>query len=289
MKKVLCLLLVLIIVLSLTPSLAYAHTSAADHWKELRLVLFGDEGYLVGKPENIRNKVYILQYASQVCIDQFGKDSCKASFIRLQQLGVTRLPKSIDDITLYPLSNNHREYTHLGWDYDYSMYCDERNKNWTDTWEKRQILFLSAVEKVFNFNGLPDLYDGVIGGYTEECKAFTKLLYYVHLLGDHLEYSASSYEKGKDQVIPLGATRGDSLIGEILEVLPVLFPNQDYSQLERDLMKINTDVCSILNKPDELKTDFSPYHKCAEEVLNTLVEHIPGLLQKEDYFTKAFM
>ena len=168
MKKVITLLLALIIVLSSALVPAYAHDSADEHWAELKLVLFGDKGYLAGKDQNVKDNVYRLLYASQICIDQFGKDSCKANFKRLKNLGVKRLPKSIEDITLYPLSNNHREYTHLGWDYDYSIYCDERNPDWTDRWEKRQILFLSAVEKVFNFNGFPDFIDGLFGGYTEQ-------------------------------------------------------------------------------------------------------------------------
>ena len=76
-------------------------------------------------------------------------------------------------------------------------YDDERNPDWSNSvWPKRQEILLSAVEKVFNFNGLPDFTDRIFGNYTDQGRAFTRLLYYIHLLGDHIEYTASSYEKG---------------------------------------------------------------------------------------------
>lgn len=288
MKKRLLAIVVLAFLILVNASPAFAH-GAGEHWQEMRLILFGDENYNAGKSQAIKDRINILQYASQVCIDQFGKDNCKASLIRLHELGVVRLPKTIDEITLYPLHNDHRGYSHLGWDFDYSEYDDERNPDWTKrVWPKRQEILLSAVEKVFNFNGLPDFTDRILGNYTDQGRAFTKLLYYIHLLGDHIEYTASSYEKGKDQVIPLAGTREDSLIGEVLEILPILFPEQNYSSLERELQDLNTQIVGLTNNPEQLKADFDPYHQKAIKVKETLSRYLPELLRNEKYFSNAF-
>ncbi len=114
------------------------------------------------------------------------------------------------------------------------------------------------------------------------------MLYYIHLLGDHIEYTASSYAKGKDQVIPLAGTREDSLIGELLEILPILFPGQNYSTLERELQDLNTQIVELTNNPERLNADFDPYHQKAIKVRETLSRYLPELLRSEEYFTKAF-
>jgi len=89
-------------------------------------------------------------------------------------------------------------------------------------------------------------------------------------------------------VIPLAATREDSLIGELLEILPVLFPKQNYSSLERELLNLNTQIMGLLNSPEKLKTDFGPYHEKAIKVMDTLKKHLPDLLRNEKYFSSAF-
>ena len=152
-----------------------------------------------------------------------------------------------------------------------------------------------TAEAVFNFNGLPRLLDGFVG-YNERCEGFCKLVYYVHLLGDHIEFTtytfnrAAGSELGHEQVIPLGASRGNSLISEIIEVFPVLFPEQDYSELERSLTAANLKVCSILNRPDDLKTDegFQQYHEAAVEILEILHDYLPKLLRNEVFFNNIF-
>ena len=115
-------------------------------------------------------------------------------------------------------------------------------------------------------------------------------------MGDHIEFTtytfnrAAGSELGHEQVIPLGASRGNSLISEIIEVLPVLFPEQDYSELERSLTAANLKVCSILNRPDDLKTDegFQQYHEAAVEILEILHDYLPKLLRNEVFFNNIF-
>lgn len=208
--------------------------------------------------------------------------------------GGTIVDATIEQIDLFARGTNHRCYTHRGWDYSYQD--DAENGDWVEKrWPKRKDILRETAEAVFNFNGLPRLLDGFVG-YNERCEGFCKLVYYVHLLGDHIEFTtytfnrAAGSELGHEQVIPLGASRGNSLISEIIEVFPVLFPEQDYSELERSLTAANLKVCSILNKPDNLKTDegFQQYHEAAVEILEILHDYLPKLLRNEVFFNNVF-
>ena len=255
-------------------------------------MLFGDK-YFRGKDQEAIKKRQAIEYASQICIDQFGKSH--SSMLVLLQERVPRLKSvTLESINLDASALNHRQHTHLGWDYPYTN--NALNDHWSDTmWPARKEVMLATMEHVFNFNGIPSVFDPIVD-YNDQCKAFCSLIYYVHLLGDHLEFTLSSYHRssngvlGKDQVIPLGSSRGDSLISELIKCLPVLFPNQDYSELERKLSEANSQICSLHNKSDYLQTEtgFLEYHQQAENVLEILHDHLPGLLKQEDYFKKAF-
>ena len=62
------------------------------------------------------------------------------------------------------------------------------------------------------------------------------------ILGDQIEYNNVTYAEGKHEVMPLAATRGDCIISELISCLPLLFPTQDYSELENELATINSNV-----------------------------------------------
>lgn len=195
---------------------------------------------------------------------------------------------SIEEIALYPL-HSHRAYTHLGWEYNYSSFNDERNPDWSSRrWPLRQNLLRSTVEHVFNFNGAPQWLDPIVG-YSGQCESFTKLLYYIHILGDHISYKHSTY-KNNHEVMPLAATRDASIISELISCLPVLFPKQNYVPLQKELETIGINVVSLLNRPEALGTEdgFAPYHENAAKVLDALESYLPELLKNEDYFKKAF-
>jgi len=271
---------------------AYAHPSAGEHWQDIRYVLFGDKHYR-GKDQATVQKRQAIEYASQICIDQFS-NSHSSMFVLLQDR-VPRLKSlTLEAINLDEKVQNHRQHTHRGWNYAYSNTA--LNPQWADTvWPLRKEVMLATMEHVFNFNGLPNAFDPLIG-YNEKCDAFCALVYYVHLLGDHLEFKASTYNRsndgvlGKDQVIPLGGSHGDTLISELIKCFEVLFPEQDYSELVRDLDEVNSKIRTILNQPENLETEegFAAYHNQANEVLEILHKHIPTLLKNEDFFSSVF-
>lgn len=292
MKRHLAGIAMVVILCCVSASSAKAHPSAAEHWQDLRYVFFGKRTYSSIRSE-AKSDWQAIEQASQICIDQFG-GSHKSMLESVKRKTGLLFSISIEQIDLFARGTNHRCYTHRGWDYSYQD--DAENGDWVEKrWPKRKDILRETAEAVFNFNGLPRLLDGFVG-YNERCEGFCKLVYYVHLLGDHIEFTtytfnrAAGSELGHEQVIPLGASRGNSLISEIIEVFPVLFPEQDYSELERSLTAANLKVCSILNKPDDLKTDegFQQYHEAAVEILDILHDYLPKLLRNEVFFNNVF-
>ena len=288
MKRCLALLLALSVFAYANVALAY--DDGALHWRDIGLVLFNNENFMAGKPEKVRNAIWAIRYASQISIDQFGSSSHKAQLKKLHEIGVPGIPDDITDIALYPEHNDHRIYTHLGWKSNYSKCDTGRNKDWsTVRWPERKALLTDSVEYVFNFNGLPGFIDPYVGVH-DKCDAFAQLIYYTHILGDQIAYNCSTYEAGKHEVLPLGGTRGTSIISELLSLLPRLFPEQDYSLLENELTKINSNVVRLLNNPSTLRTEagFEEYHKCALDVRTALSNYIPDMLREENFFKKVF-
>ena len=269
-----------------------AHPSAGEHWQDIRYVLFGDK-YYSGKDASTVQKRQSLEYASQICIDQFG--SSHKSMMEKLIIATPRLSSiSIEEIALFAGISNHRQYSHKGWNYLYEN--DSLNEDWIETkWPKRQNLLRITSEEIFNFNGLPSFIDALLG-FDIKCDNFCALLYYIHILGDHIEFNQTTYHytrngvMGKDQVIPLGGTRNDSIISELLKTFVVLFPTQDYSELERELNSANTRIVSLLNAPDTLNTEngFMRYTDQAKNILKILSEHIPNLLRNEEFFRQVF-
>lgn len=284
--------ILLLLLCAAMPAAGYAHNSAGEHWKDIRYVLFGDENYS-GKDADAKKKRQAIEYASQICIDQFGGFQAKRLELLKMRVGGLSAYK-IEDLNLDATPNNHREYTHLGWTYEYAS--DSRNKHWKDkTWPARQEMFRKTVEGIFNFNGMPGFLDPLFE-CDPRCDRFCALVYYVHLLGDHIEFTSFTYhhttdgKMGKDRLIPLGSPRGLCLISEIIDLLAILFPDQDTSELKRELEEAKLNICAILNSPEKLKTDhgFAEYTSVAKEVREILHRHLPRLLANEDFFRKVF-
>lgn len=285
-QQALCLSLAVMILFS---SAAHAH-SAPEHWTDMSRALFGCENFGIGKPSEVREAFVMIKYASQLCIDQFGKDAGKAYLQRLHKQRIAGMPDKISEIALYPMHNDHRAYTHLGWEYQYSN--DSRNPDWsTERWPRRQKIMLATVECIFDFNSIPNFIDPSSWlGSDQRCICFCELIYYIHILGDHIEYNYITYNKGKDQVMPIASVRGDNVISEIIATFPVLFSDSDYSELQNELNAISSKLISILNDPDNMRTEegFKLYHEQAEKVLEKLEQHLPRLLKSEPFFYNVF-
>ena len=215
-RRLTALLLCLVLCLLPTPR-AGAHDEAGEHWKEIRYVLFGQERTPSSLDKDQRQKLNDLLYATQLCIDQFG-GSCASYLSSLHNNHYRHLPKSISEIDLYATANDHRLYTHRGWNESYEDMSNGENPDWTQRWQQRKKLLTDVAEQIFDFDGRWSVFDVLGYPCTTECDAFCRLLYYVHLLGDHAAFTTYSYnrvikgQQGKNQVMPLASTRGDCVV-----------------------------------------------------------------------------
>lgn len=308
-KRIVAIALVIALTLCCIGS-AYAHGSAGEHWQDLRLVLFGDTHYR-GQTQRTDDLRIVLERASSLCIDQFGGSS--SSYLeQLRLKGVKNLPATIAEIDLDATAMNHRSFTHLGWDATYSG--DARNPEWAQRWADRRNLLRNSVEHVFNFKD------------ERQKEAFCGLLYYVHILGDHIEFKYGTYGTGKDQVILIAGGHGQvTFISELLDVLAILFEDQKnsyhYMLMVRELRteeillnallnqnyvpslymdQVNTadtdemddaQVLVLLNEPEKMDTPelfAASYTAHAKRILEILSRHVPYLLKEEEFFRKVF-
>jgi len=140
----------------------------------------------------------------------------------------------------------------------------------------------------------PWLSDQVYGdGNERQCEAFAVLVYYVHVLGDHIEaekHTALAY------VAPLSNSHdrdNPGLIPDLMRYLPALFGSQTDSEQYKSMMQ---DLQQLADTADRLYTgtggvreaQFPEYHQCALDLLETLATYIPDLLKKEQFFHSTF-
>ena len=152
------------------------------------------------------------------------------------------------------------------------------------------------------------------------------MLYYVHILGDHIEFKYGTYGTGKDQVILIAGGHGQvTFISELLDVLAILFDDQKNSyhymlmvrELRTEELLLNallnqtyvpslymdqvnaadTDemddaqVLALLNEPEKMDTPelfAASYTAHAKRILEILSRHVPYLLKEEKFFREVF-
>lgn len=84
------------------------------------------------------------------------------------------------------------------------------------------------------------------------------------------------------------------IIDELLLDFEVLFEDQknsfSYKELVHQLQDLQETVRDIQNRPGGLGNDksFAEYKECAEQLMGILVDKVPDLLEKEEFFTKIF-
>ena len=280
-KRCICLLLLLSLLLA-SASFCVASDSAV-HWQDLRYVVFGSKTYSGGQAVKQRQ---ILEQATSICIDQFG-NSDTSMLANVKNKGVPKMPGSIDEINLDASTNNHREYTHRGWDFKYES--DARNKDWPDRWEKRRVLLRNAVEYVFDFNGIPSFIDSIYTVPTDKCNEFCRLLYCIHIIGDHREYTLTSYNTHKEKILPLAGFNGQvTVISEIKRACRVLFDDQSWSELERALDTTESEIRSWYNITQRTEADMIRYRDYASKLLDLLSKKLSPLLFETPFFSKVF-
>ena len=278
MRRLLCLILCGLLILLIPHS--YAGTGV-QHEDDLELALLGRTLSEKSKdPQSSTDQKAVLfgylEDAIYLCIDQAGGDGQQWLDELNNDFKVSGLPKSVQEFNV-PKSDEHQAYTHMGWDFD--SYADKAK------WEVRQNILLATVSKIFNFP-----IDETKSGndrYSPECVAMSKLIYYIHILRDHIENSFTN----RMRVIQLPKMRDDhGHLEEINSCITTLFPTQKTSY-KYCRLKVKLTVLRIearFNGEDDTEAKQKKVKKYANEALECLKIYLPDLLMNTDFFSIIF-
>lgn len=284
-KGLIALLIIFAICVSTAQTFAY---DREGHDKTLEEVLFGNNMYSSSKGEPIKKAAKALKCASYLAIDQYnGKGEADITFLK-NDFQVSGIPE-ISDID-FTSNNNHRRYTHRGWDYTYVP--DKAN------WQKRKSILLSTVNKEFNFKKSPNKVLGKVNKkyleYDKKCDSFCALIYYIHIIGDQIDNKTyTQFRSNYPNQMKLGGKDEENIIAELLKHTEILFEDQvssnKYTHLKTSLTSLNGKIKALLRDGDinteEKYTQYIEYAKQLEKILSA---NIPNLLREEEFFKKVY-
>lgn len=269
--------LIIIVNIFLSNVFCFSH-GAEMHYEFLKSILFGTNKTITFNDKELE-KLKLLDFSSRVAIDQYnGNYIDELNF--LQSKGI----KTISSIKLIDFSGNshHQRYTHRGWTFSYVTN--------TGNWGLRKKLILDTTKKIFSFDS------------NEQHDAFSALLYYVHILGDH---DGDSISNTMDRIALGGRSDKLDILSELTNIyLPKLFKNQkkEVNSLCEKLISINNKCSKLLIRKgdgyddrnvkrdvkDLSEPEYEIYISYAKETLKALAEYIPILLKNEKWFIKVF-
>lgn len=271
-RRLQILLLCALLLVGLIPIQSEAHTGK-EHDKIMLRVLFRKFEY-ASKASTVQDEIAALCDACYLTIDQFNGQG-QSSLDALIDYGVKDIPQNVSEINYKGSGNDHRSKTHRGW----NVINDSEMKA---IWPKRQDILRNTVNAVFDFKG-----------NTKQPEAFCELLYYIHILGDH--QSDKSYTVKNGLKIGVGGRHDkEDIIHKLLELLPILFPDQinthKYRALITNLRSINNKLDKLVNSQGNVNTEeeFTQYKACVDDVIEILSLYLPEMLKDEPFFNKAF-
>lgn len=300
-QRIIAILLLMVLFMGNAPA-AYAHDDQSKHDGDLRLALFGSKDRLVGDKSTAFKAI---ANAAALAVDQFSpnliENRKEKVYTDLQdELGELHLPKidvSFDAINLNcnvtkdgknVTANTHRKYTHMGWNYkDYPN---------PEFWEKRKQILLHAVNwTLFNadafFSKVPWLSDALYNP-SEQCEAFCAVIYYIHILGDHIEGNIPGKLTDLEPLIQYTSLSTPGIIAELKEQLRIVFISQSsswtYAGLMEDLSALGVKAeqnCGTWGAVDTVEK-CAINQKYAKELLEILSKYLPTLLKKEPFFDR---
>ncbi len=235
----------------------------------------------------------------------------------LRNAGVTQgVPKTIADID-FNGNSSHRQYTHMGWDYDYSQQGEgtpyANNRPDTANWQLRKIILSETVETVFGFKSPIEWIEGKTPftpiSFNEKCNHMAKFIYYVHICADYnyalKELLNGNIKRVNDDMMPLacprmGLTKDTDLFDELLNCAKVLFDSLDnsdstYTRLVSEIDRA-ADEARYIALDDSWRNGDSESNgnaasdllAKAEELQTTVQKRYPPLFRHCGFFQKAF-
>lgn len=270
-KRIFACLLILAIIFNST-STVYAYERAGHD--ELMLDVMFKNFKEIDNDKTVQKEISALESACYLTIDQFNESGQK-DLDFLNTYGVKGLPKSINDIKISAGPNTHRNHTHRGWDYGYVGEAAVK-------WPKRQELLKKTVDTVFDF-----------GGNNAQRDAFCELLYYVHILGDHID--DTSYKINNGLKIGVGGrTDQYDITHKLLDCIEIVFSEQKHTHKYRSLTsaieRYNSRFSKIVRSEGGIDTEekFQQYNEYTKDFFKMLTMYIPEMLKDEPFFAEVF-
>ena len=286
-KRIVAMLVAAIVLIAIAQP-AWAH-GREQHNADIELILFGCENYKESH-SSVKDSIQALEDAVYLAVDQFNGNGAK-ELEQLKGMGIKGLPRSIDAFD-YPSNYSHRSLTHRGWDFEYS----ERAH-----WSIRKSILTNTVQKVLFDESKPlswfpwlsdKLYDTPQS--TKQRDSFCALLYYIHVLGDHIEAKKYADLAYIAPLVRLNDKENPGLIPELQKHLEILFASQKssftYFALMGELDNLNAKASKLVSFTGDINTDekFKQYHDCATDLKEMLSLYLPTLLINEPFFSTHF-
>ena len=269
--KFLALLLCAVVIISSLPMPADAF-ERKDHDKYMSDVLFKNFKEVDNDPK-ASDKIDALECASYLCIDQFNNNG-QGDLDTLIRFGVKGIPSSVSEISFSASGTTHRSYTHRGWDYNYG--------STNEKWPARRQLLISTVNTIFDFEG-----------NEKKAESFCALLYYTHVLGDHMD--DTSYKVNNGLKMDAGGRKDKyDIIHELETHIAIVFEDQTHTHKYQSLMstleKYNSRLYKIVNSEGGINTDeeFALKMEYVEGLMKVITYYLPEMLKDEPFFYNAF-
>lgn len=228
----------------------------------------------IDNDKSVKQEIEALECACYLAIDQFNESGQKALDI-LHTYGVKGIPDNIDDIKISASPSNHRSYTHRGWDFAYFGVQGEQ-------WPARQNVMIATVGTIFDFDG--DI---------QKQENFCKLLYYIHILGDHMDDTSYKINNGLKMDVG-GRIDQNDIIHEWLDCIEIVFADQKYTHkyrgLTASLERYNSKFRKLGRSRADIDTDekFEKYIENCEDLMNMMTMYVPEMLKEEEFFNEVF-
>lgn len=293
------LIAMVLLVLYIVP--ANAHPNASEHYEEIEAVLFNNRHYSSSQQGDTLRAIHMIEYASTLCIDQFG-DKNGTLLKGLREIWkVPGMPKSLAEINpnadqTQLSAKNHRTYTHQGWTFNYATNEEKGDLAHSDV---RKKILLSTVNKVFSFNRVWPWGTH----YTDQCDSFCALLYYIHIIGDYMEDcnekdgSLERYNcESNGRKIPFASYSEPDVYSELLLYIPRIFPSQNCSPLLSEIQTLAEDARRDANTTDGRITEdrYEVMGRHVKKLMDALAgengqyNYIHSYLMKEKFFNAIF-
>ena len=283
---------------SLLPAAAY---DRQQHDSDLEYILFGQRDYRKTHPR-ATDKIVALEDAAFLCVDQYNGTGA-AELSNLRSRNVSGLPGSVREID-FTSNYSHRKHTHMGWEHEYK---DQEEVSWET---RKSILLNTADKELFSavkspFSWIPWLPE--TKKYEKQRDAFCALVYYTHLIDDHLSVKEEAEanplktlrEKtnGLAYLSPLSRSEDQTdpgIIPDLIKYCGILFESQSstsrYISFIQDLEALGDRSERLYYSVGGIDSEekLREYGKCAEDLLELLAANVPELLRKEKFFAASF-